>query len=860
MMTRTGHLEAFAILKRPAWGKIATEISYHPLAHHSMDVAAVFLRMLQLPVIGDRLNTAAGAPLPPLSRQRLAVLVFLHDIGKLHPGFQAKGWPTGLWTRPLAGHVDEGCAFFELAFRWPDHPFHATVAKIVRWGEAVGPLLDAVLAHHGRPVTDTRDPSRASWSVEPHYDWRDEAAVMDDALHRWFGDACGSQAQRLPDEPPFHHLVAGLVALADWIASDLRFFPFSAPFDFSYDATAHDHARDALAAIGFDPGALLDRPAPGFSQMAGHPVPRPVQAAVAAVRDDARLMVLEAETGSGKTEAALWRFMQLFAAGAVSGMYFAVPTRAAARQLHRRINSALRRAYEADAPEAVLAIPGMVRAGDATGRALPDWRVLWEDQPGPAPARWAAEHATRFLAATVAVGTVDQAMLAALQVKHAHLRGSALSRSLLVIDEVHASDAYMTALIDRLLRGHLAVGGYALLMSATLGARARARWLDERPVRKLEDAIRAPYPAVWVRGDPRPSGSAGADGVRKTVHIATIPTMAPSCTAEYAISEARRGARVLVIRNTVRVAVSTWEEVRAAGAEVLLMRAAGRACVHHSRFAVEDRQLLDDAVESALSIDPTRTSAGCIVIGTQTLEQSLDIDADLLITDLCPMDVLLQRIGRVHRHRLPRPSGFEDAHVVVLLRAEGLDPLTAPAFDNGLGTWDGPGGQGGIYQDLAVLELTQRLVAAHNVWEIPAMNRFLVEEATHPDRMAAVLAEKGKDWESYDRKVGGALAAEEQVAKMNALDRSQRFDDLRFPGCEERIMTRLGEEGAVLQLEPAPEGPFGVAVTRMTLPPHWSHGITTDHEIRIERDGSEFSLIVADKAFRYGRTGLAKGP
>ena len=63
-------------------------------------------------------------------------------------------------------------------------------------------------------------------------------------------------------------------------------------------------------------------------------------------------------------------------------------------------------------------------------------------------------------------------MLAALQVKHAHLRGSALSRSLLVIDEVHASDTYMTAVIDRLLRGHLAAGGYALLMSATLGARA----------------------------------------------------------------------------------------------------------------------------------------------------------------------------------------------------------------------------------------------------------------------------------------------------------------------------------------------------------------------------------------------------
>ena len=844
---------------RAAWGKIDKESGdYHPLAHHSMDVAAVFLRMLQLPVIRDRLSTAAGAPVTPLTRQRLATLVFLHDIGKLHPGFQAKGWPTGLWTRPLAGHVDEGCAFFELAFRWPDHPFHTIIAKIVAWGEVVEQLLDVVLAHHGKPVADMGDSSLQSWRSVPHYDWRHEAGVMGDALHRWFGDAFAAQAEPLPGEPQFHHLVAGLVALADWIASDRQFFPFSAPFDFRYDTTAHERAGDALAAIGLDLSALLGRRVPAFSQISGHAAPRPVQVAVAAVPADARLVVLEAETGSGKTEAALWRFAQLLAAGAVSGMYFAVPTRAAARQLHGRIVDALCRAYGPDAPEAVLAIPGMVRAGDAAGRALPDWRFLWEDLGGASPARWAAEHATRFLAATVAVGTVDQAMLAALQVKHAHLRGSALSRSLLVIDEVHASDAYMTAVIDRLLRGHLAIGGYALLMSATLGARARAQWLDERPLPTLNEAKRAPYPVVWLRGDSLPTGSTGPSGVGKRVHTATIPTMAANSTAEYAISEARRGARVLVIRNTVRVAVSTWEEVHAAGGEALLMRAAGRPAVHHGRFAVEDRQLLDDAVESALSIEPTRKREGCIVIGTQTLEQSLDIDADLLITDLCPMDVLLQRIGRVHRHRLARPSGFEEARVVVLLRAEGLDPLTAPDFDNGLGTWDGPGGQGGVYQDLAVLELTQRMVAAHDVWEIPAMNRVLVEEATHPDRVAAVLAEKGEDWQNYDRKVGGAQAAEEQIAQMITIDRSKRFDQLRFPGRDERIMTRLGAEGAVLQLEPAPVGPFGVGLTRITLAPHQSYGINRNDELRIERDGSELLFMVADKAFRYGRTGLAQ--
>lgn len=213
---------------------------------------------------------------------------------------------------------------------------------------------------------------------------------MDETLRRWFGDAFGPRDEPLPAEPRFHHLVAGLVALADWIASDRQFFEFSAPFDAGYDTTAHGRARTALAAIGFDPSALLGRPVPGFSQVTEHTTPRPMQDAVAAAAADARLLILEAETGSGKTEAALWRFMHLLAAGAVSGMYFAVPTRAAARQLHGRIAAALRRAYGTEAPEAVLAIPGMVRAGDASGRALPDWCVLWDDHPGPAPARWAA--------------------------------------------------------------------------------------------------------------------------------------------------------------------------------------------------------------------------------------------------------------------------------------------------------------------------------------------------------------------------------------------------------------------------------------------------------------------------------------
>ena len=841
-----------------AWGKYEEPDRFHPLAHHCMDVATVFARMLQLPVIRDRLEQAADATLTDSTCQRLAALTFLHDIGKLHPGFQAKGWEPGSWIGPTTGHLKAGWSFLLLAAKWPEHPFYETMRQILEWGEAVPHLMTAMIAHHGRPVDAPSAPTLGEWRSLPHYDWRTEASKMDDALHQWFAGALESGGEPLPGSARLHHEVAGLAALADWIGSDRRFFEFKAPFSLDYHTLAHDAAARALTAIGFDSRALAASPAPSFVKLTGFPKPNPAQAVMGDVGSEARLVILEAETGSGKTEAALWRFTKLIASGAVSGLYFAVPTRSAARQLHGRVDKALRRVFGAVAPEAVLAIPGMLRAGEFEGQRLPHWRVRWDDDATSAPQRWAAEHATRFLAAPVAVGTVDQAMFAGLQVKHAHLRGSALSRSLLVIDEVHASDAYMTEVLARLLDGHLATGGYAMLMSATLGAHARVRWTGA-PLPGLGAASATPYPAVWVKGENGPRASAEA-GRPKTVHPENVPTMDPAEAAKRAVSAAERGARVLVIRNTVSMAVATWHAVQEAGAGPLLMQAAEGPALHHGRFAVEDRALLDRKVEEALGPAKDREPRGCIVIGTQTLEQSLDIDADLLITDLCPMDVLLQRIGRLHRHDLARPPGFETVHALVLLPEGGLDRLTAPAFENGLGGWKtGDGGFEGIYCDLAGLELTRRLIIDNPVWRIPEMNRSLVEGATHPDRTAALIAEKGEDWDRYDRLNGGARAAEGMVARLNVLDREAPFDDsLRFPGSDERIMTRLGEEGVILMLEPAPEGPFGCPVTRIAVPARWSRGITKDDQIEITRNEAGLILSVGGRCFRYSREGLAR--
>ena len=405
----------------------------------------------------------------------------------------------------------------------------------------------------------------------------------------------------------------------------------------------------------------------------------------------------------------------------------------------------------------MLAVPGYEPGEEAAAVELPRYNPWWDDHHD-AERPWATENSKRYLAAQIAVGTVDQAMMGALQVKNAHMRAACLSRSLLVVDEVHASDAYMSRILQALLKAHLGAGGYALLMSATLGSVARGQWLAA-PSLSLEDAVGAPYPAISATS----SASGGVtrvdeNGQEKAVGVSLAPLMHDfDGTAELALEAARNRAKVLVVRNTVGYAIGTQQALeRAAGSdgEGLLFDVDGVVTLHHGRFAAVDRKRLDGRVEELLGKE--REAGGRVVVGTQTLEQSLDIDADLLITDLCPVDVLLQRIGRLHRHRRDsRPDGYT-APVCIVLTPEGddLSPLLAKTQNaNGLGS------HGGVYEDLRTLEATRRLIAEHPEWRIPEMNRELVERATHPDALEEIVRELGDEWQVHANWVeGGEIA------------------------------------------------------------------------------------------------------
>ncbi|SFE91626.1 CRISPR-associated helicase, Cas3 family [Roseivivax sediminis] len=684
-----------------------------------------------------------------------------------------------------------------------------------------------------------------AFDIFENYDWRESDSVLGEALLAWFPEIRTAAPPPVTNE--FSHYVAGLIALADWIGSDRNAFRFVPEFDPEYWPQALEIARLRLGDIGLDAREKRLKGSAVWPLISDHSEPRPAQKAVAEVANSERLIILEAETGSGKTEAALWRFARLFEAGDVEGLYFAVPTRAAARQLQQRVHHAARRLFRDAAPEAVLAVPGQVLAGEASGQRLPDFETRWDDAGETAPSRWAAEHATRFLAAQIAVGTVDQAMMAGLKVKHAHLRGVALSRSLLVIDEVHASDAWMTEIQRGVVRDHLALGGHAMLMSATLGASARAVWRDE-PTPPLLESQTAPYPAVWTLQDCRSvAHDAYAD---KTVKIAAQLGWDGASAAGIAVQAAKKGACVLVVRNTVDRAKETWAACIEAASD-LVFALNGVPTLHHSRFAAEDRARLDARVEQVFK--DRDWNGGCILVGTQTLEQSLDIDADMLVTDLCPMDVLLQRIGRLHRHAdRVRPDGFETAAAHILCPPAGLDPLTRQA-ENGLGVYAGRGTLTGVYLDVAMLAATLDEIERAPVWRIPEMNRGLVERATHPERLDAIAAEFG--WTQHRRDLYGKVLAEIGAAELQHLDRRKQFP-CSFPA-DEIVYTRLGAPGALLRLDVPATGPFGHPVRSFALPARWSDGIDRDAAVSVVQT-NPLVLEVAGLRFVYDSSGLRK--
>ena len=733
----------------------------HPLWAHLLDVAHTALLLWERDV-PDALRRDAADALALPEREaghRLSLQIGLHDWGKATPSF-ADGHPPS-WAALAERGLRHGGA---------DRQQHelSTVALVHRQGEGAGPddlwtqTAAAVGLHHGRLYTEDQweAAARSAGSLGRVQDW---AGPQDD-LRREVS-AVWRRRYPWPDATPTDGPapdwllgLAGWAVFADWLGSVAECFPQDADRAADLDAyvdRSRAGAERALARVGLAAPrrGLVARPfGKLFQDDDGRPFerPRPLQALVLDPAFPATgpsggptLTVVEAPTGEGKTEAAL-ALAARQQDGRRGGLYLGLPTQATANGLVERALRFLENAHDGGPADFRLA-HGRAALHPAQERLMEDPAELLEiDGDGDARVRtlrW-FESSKRALLAPYGLGTIDQAMLGAVRGRHFFLRLYGLAGKTVVLDEVHAYDVYMQAIIGRLVGWLRALGASVVVLSATLPARLRRSLVEAWDADAAEgeretDPAEVAYPAVWTVAGGRLTLHAEHDGQRLAADRSQHATLRraapePDAVARIVAQAVATGAVVGVVVNTVARAQAVYRAVRAA-AEL----ADDAVVLFHARFLQRDRAEIERRVvghraEGGAWV-PGRFGKGrpggpAVLIATQVAEQSLDLDLDLLLTDLAPIDLMLQRAGRLHRHdRADRPRAHRRPRVVWLCPdapADGLPDVLA----------DFPAGH--VY-DPVVLWRTWRLLRSRETadgigaWSLPDDYRLLIE-AVYP--------------------------------------------------------------------------------------------------------------------------------
>ena len=612
---------------------------------------------LNVGCVAEAMIALLPSPVRDLLPPGAAPLAALHDVGKITIGFQAK-CPQWL-AREGPPKVSTG----EVALSVTDHAlvsqvflqrvFNSTSTRL--WAVAVG-------AHHGRP----KGKNARLNAPEALAEWAEtnRRQVMAE-LQSVFG--------LLPTTPPEprlapHHsdlwLLAGLISVADWIGSNETWF--SPEHGLPPDA-ARQQARVALREIGWPGGTLRQTEFSAAFAAGQEPVfqPNPLQQAVADAAHVPGIVVVEGPMGCGKTEAALFAAQQLIASGQQQGIYFALPTQVTSNRIHKRIERFLRNTLADDAPLR-LAHGNAWLEDNFDLRLRPSFQRR-EQKDGDDPdetiqqARSWFASSKQALLATYGVGTIDQALQGVVAVKHFFVRRFALAGKVVILDEIHSYDIYTGTLITALVRELVNLRCSVIILSATLTAARRRELLAAAGV--TEPDAPSAYPLITTGvsgGDCRHISPEWSAHRRINLRPAIIPEVE---TVAELITRAEAGQHVLWIRNTVVEAQDAYRAVAEARREGFT-----RIALLHSRFPFSRRQQLEAVWLRRLGIDVMRrwqrrfdpAKSGCpakhkgsILIATQVVEQSVDIDLDFIVSDLAPTDMLLQRLGRLWRHERP---------------------------------------------------------------------------------------------------------------------------------------------------------------------------------------------------------------
>ncbi|MBK6787562.1 MAG: CRISPR-associated helicase Cas3' [Betaproteobacteria bacterium] len=776
---------------RAIWAKSA-DPSGHGLLAHMLDVSAVAEQLLALESPQTLAWAADVFGLPSHAAARwLATMVGLHDLGKAIPGFQAK-WPQGREADIAAGLSFHGA---ELAQDQHDLASAVELKRLLApWSgsaQRAAAIAGAVAAHHGHvfessTVNNARRPG--------------ESAIWKQARRELFDAYIATLAPAPTDSDddialPALTWLAGLTSMCDWIGSNTEWF-----LPGERDATFTGHHRQALAladaalqAIGwpsFSPLLQPDQAGAGTDELVARIVgqvglaARPLQAAADRLTKSAagpQLLIVEAPMGEGKTELALLAHLRLQAALGHRGLFIGLPTQATGNAMFARTLRFLQ-AFGSGIQLDIQLAHGGVLVPDALLRLR---GIHGERGDTVRSSAWFSQR-RRPLISPYGVGTLDQALLATLNVKHHFVRLWGLANRVVVLDEVHAYDTYTSGLIEALLRWLKALHCSVVLMSATLPA-ARRDSLLRAWSGSTVDLPKLPYPRVLA---------ADATGVRPeyvasrplaSIELRAIDEELESMAAA-AEAAARRGGCGAIIVNTVDRAQRLYVMLKARLHDLLQPQ------LFHARFPADERQQHENAVLATFGRDAFRPPVA-LLVATQVVEQSLDIDFDWLISDLAPVDLLLQRAGRLHRHERVRPS----AHVLPVFTIAGLQVEHEPELKTT--RW-------GLIYDEYVLYRSWAFASRESRWQLPQDIDRMVQTVYGDTGLPPGLPEatvrkieisaQGKHLAEVDR--------ERLLAKYAAIDARSTLQEayVGLPRGKEdgdfgnRNVTRLGPESLVV--------------------------------------------------------------
>ena len=695
------------------WAKsLNAEGAWLPLWQHlddAADIAGGLFGEWLSPAVRELIAEPFGADLDA-AHAAVTFLAGVHDVGKATPAFAIQDAELACRMREHGlnmpatkkelfdrQRVPHALAGYHLLRRWLlAHGFPPRA--VAGWAVIVG-------GHHGvppePPTANDSDPSEyPDLYGEPL--WNPAQQEMLDRMARRTGALDHLDRWReAPLTAAFQVVVSGLVIMADWIASDDALLPFHAE---TLPEAHHDESRSAaaLSRLALPPTwAPADAPAlveQLFSTRFDLPAgarPRPVQDAahdIAEHTPSPGLMVIEAPMGEGKTEAALAAAEVMARRWGCGGVLVALPTQATTDAMFARVVDWLDALGSGDEPVGAITLShgkarvnrlfqGIVRSGHPTQVGCDEQDTDTENGCGHAVVAhaWLSGRKKSQLANFV-VGTIDQLLFAALKSRHLVLRHLALAGKVVIIDEVHAYDAFMNSYLTKVLTWLGAYRVPVIALSATLPADRRAALLDayqqgrtHQPEPAEEPGERVAYPLISWTGQSRvESREIPASGRHTKVSLDLLPggvdhDLGP--LAELLEDSLSDGGCAVVVRNTVGRVLDT--------AAVLHRRFPGEVSIAHSRFITADRLRNDDQLLDWFgpprrgTVRPTRR----IVVASQVIEQSLDVDFDLLVTDLAPVDLILQRMGRLHRHDgRERPVKLRRARTVIAGADFGSDP------------------------------------------------------------------------------------------------------------------------------------------------------------------------------------------